>query len=151
MKKFVAILLLLIGSGAFAQPTSGDIIMVELDSTDTLMAFAAPQPTIEEVIINAFKTGSATTIATYFGDNVDLSILGKANLYSKSQAEQVLQHFFTDHAPKTFSIMHKGTAKSSQYFIGELVSVATKKYRVTINSKAEGGKNSITSLTIEAN
>ncbi|NOQ74469.1 MAG: DUF4783 domain-containing protein [Crocinitomix sp.] len=151
MKKIVAILLLLVGSGAFAQPTSGDIIMVELDSADTLMAFAAPVPSLEAVIISAFKTGDATAIATYFGDNVDLSILGKANLYSKSQAEQVLQHFYTDHKPKAFSIMHKGTAKSSKYFIGELISIADKKYRVTINSKLEGGKNSITSLTIEAN
>jgi hypothetical protein len=151
MKKIVAILLLLVGSGAFAQPTSGDIIMVELDSADTLLAYAAPKPSIESVIISAFKTGDATAIATYFGDNVDLSILGKANLYSKSQAQQVLQRFFTEHAPKTFAIMHKGKAKSSQYFIGELVSVAGTNYRVTINSKAEGVASSITSLTIESN
>ncbi len=151
MRKFVIILLLLVGTGAFAQPTSGDIIMVKLDSVDTLTSYVAPQPSFEAVIVNAFKTGNAAKIALYFGDNVDLSILGKANLYSKSQAQQVLQHFFTEHKPKEFSIIHKGNAKSSQYFIGELISIAAKKYRVTINSKADGSKNTITSLTIEAN
>ena len=48
MKKFVAILLILVGTGAFAQPTSGDIIMVELDSADTLLSYAAPALTFEE-------------------------------------------------------------------------------------------------------
>ena len=55
MKKFVAILLILAGTGAFAQPTSGDIIMVELDSADTLLSYAAPALTFEEAIINAFN------------------------------------------------------------------------------------------------
>jgi hypothetical protein len=151
MKKFVAILLLLAGTGAFAQPTSGDIIMVELDSADTLLTYAAPAPTFEEAIITAFKTGNAAKIASYFGDNVDLSILGKANLYSKSQAQQILQRFFTEHKPKEFTIIHKGNGGSSKYFIGELISTAASKYRVTLNSKAEGSKSEITSLTIEAN
>lgn len=151
MKKIVTILLLLLGTGAFAQPTSGDIIMVELDSADTLMSLAVPQLTFEAVIIASFKKGNAAKIASYFGDNVDLSILGKANLYSKSQAQQILQHFFTEHKPKEFTIIHKGNGGASQYFIGELISIASDKYRVTINSKEEAGKNEITSLTIEAN
>lgn len=151
MKKFVAILLILAGTGAFAQPTSGDIIMVELDSADTLLSYAAPALTFEEAIINAFKTGNAAKIASFFGDNVDLSILGKANLYSKSQAQQILQRFFTEHKPKEFAIIHKGNGGSSQYFIGKLISTANSTYRVTLNSKSEGGKSEITSLTIETN
>lgn len=157
MKKLVAILLLLVGTGAFAQPTSGDIIMVESDlidstgSVDSLVNYVVAQPTFESVILKAFKAGNAVKIATYFGDNVDLSILGKSNLYSKSQAQQILQHFFTDHKPKGFTIIHKGNGGSSQYFIGELISIAGKKYRVTINSKNEGSKNEISSLTIEEN
>ena len=151
MKKLITVMLLSLGSMAFAQPTSGDISMDKIDSAAT----AAPSPfqtqqTFENGLIEAFKTGNAERIAAYFGENVDLSILGKTNLYSSSQAQQILQHFFTDHSPNDFVVIHKGQAKASQYFIGEL-KTADGTYRVTINSKTEGNLKVINSLTVAEN
>lgn len=151
MRKIVIIMLLLAGSAVYAQPTSGDIIMLDAEPLEREPTVEQAQQSFESILVTAFKTGNATKIATYFGDNVDLSILGTANLYSKSQAQQILQHFFTTNKPQDFKIIHKGNAKSSQYFIGELTSVKGGKYRVTLNSKAEGSKKTITSLTIEEN
>jgi hypothetical protein len=107
------------------------------------------QQSFESMMVAAFKVGNAEKIATYFSDNVDLSIDGKEDLYSKSQAEQILKTFFLTHKPKDFSIIHKGKSGQSEYFIGELS--AEKVYRVTINSKAVGGMKRITSLTIASN
>lgn len=151
MKNLITVMLLSLGSFAFAQPTSGDISMEKIDSAAT----TSPSPlqtqqTFENGLIEAFKTGSAEKIATYFGENVDLSILGKTNLYSSSQAQQILQHFFTDHVPTEFSVIHKGQAKTNQYLIGELTT-ANGVYRITINSKAEGNRKVINSLTIAEN
>lgn len=143
-------MLLMAGSVSFAQPTSGDIILVELDSAEALPELAAPQQAFEPSIIAAFKAGNAKKIALYFGDNVDLSILGKANLYSKSQAEQILQHFFSEHKPADFKIIHKGGEKSSKYYIGQLTAMNGDKFRVTLNNKSGTG-STITSLTIEEN
>lgn len=151
MKKIVVFLLLLTGSIAFAQPTSGDISIIERASADSNLLALAPQQSFETILISSFKTGNATKIASYFGDNLDLSILGKANLYSKSQAQQILQHFFTENAPSNFEIIHKGKGKDTQYFIGELNTSDGNAYRVTINSKTLGSAKSIISLTIEAN
>ena len=151
MKKIVVILLILTGPTAFAQPTSGDISIEKNDTSDTTLLAYAPLQSFETVLLTAFKTGNAAKIASYFGDNVDLSILGKANLYSKSQAQQILQHFFTENTPSTFEIIHKGKGKDSQYFIGELVSADDKAFRVTIHSKTTGSAKSIISLTIEPN
>ena len=99
-------------------------------------------------MVNAFKEGSADKIARYFIDNVDLSIDGKEDLYSKSQAEQILKNFFVAHKPKDFKIIHKGTSGQSEYFIGELI--ADKEFKVTLNSKNVSGVKKITSLTISA-
>ena len=138
-------MLLMAGSVSFAQPTSGDLIMVELDSVEVEPTLVETQQSFESVVVSAFKTGSAKKLATYFGENVDLSILGTANLYSKSQAHQILQRFFTEHKSTDFNIIHKG----SQYYIGEHTTSDGAKYRVTIHTKSEGSKKTITSLTIE--
>jgi hypothetical protein len=150
MKKLITVMLLSLGFMAFAQPTSGDITMDKIDSATVAPSPLQTQQTFENGLIDAFKTGNAERIAAYFGENVDLSILGKTNLYSSSQAQQILQHFFTDHAPSEFTVIHKGQARASQYFIGELTT-ANGIYRVTINSKTEGNKKVINSLTIAEN
>lgn len=144
-------MLILAGSASFAQPTNGDIIMVEAEPLERAPTVEQAQQSFESILVGAFKKGSALKIASYFGDNVDLSILGKANLYSKSQAQQVLQHFFSSHQTQNFKIIHKGNSKTNQYFIGEMISTKSKAFRVTINSKTEGGNKTITSLTIEEN
>lgn len=133
----------------FGQPlpeAEREIIAVEKTDKALPTPEVAPQ-SFESSIVSAFKTGSASKLATFFGDNVDLSILDKENLYSKTQAEQVLKSFFTAHKPINFSILHKGKSGQSQYYIGELNSDKT--YRVTLNSKPAGTTTVITSLTIE--
>jgi len=151
MKNIALLIFLSIGSIALAQPTSGDITMEKIDSSQT----ADPSPiqtqqTFEALIIEAFKTGNATKISTFFGENIELSIQEKSNIYSNSQAQQILQRFFTEHVPSAFSVIHKGESKTSMYFIGELTT-ASGLFRVSINSKTEGAKKIITSLTISDN
>jgi hypothetical protein len=107
------------------------------------------QQSFESIIVSAFKAGNATKIAAYFSDKIDLSILETGDLYSKSQAEQILKNFFAKHKPSDFKILHKGKSGQSEYFIGELS--AGRKYRVTLNNKTQGSKKIITSLSIEEN
>ena len=120
----------------------------EIDPVDSTLE--QKQPTFDNVMILAFKTGNAATIASYFSSNVDMSIDEKENLYSDKQGQQVLKNFFDTHKPNDFSIIHKGKTGQSEYIIGEL-ETSGKTYRVTINTKAVGSKKEITSLTIEEN
>ncbi len=149
MKKSLLIAIVFVGLGANAQPQP------PVNSTDLggccerEPTAQAAQQTFESIIVSAFKKGNATKIASYFGDNIDLSISEKENLYSKSQAEQILKSFFLKHKPSNFKILHKGKSGQSEYFIGELT--ADKNYRVTLNSKSSGSTKTITSLTIEEN
>lgn len=151
-KTLVILLFTGLGLNTFAQPTSGDPIMAEPADKDTVLMLPTLQKTVqsfESIVNQAFTTGNASILAKYFGENVDFSVLGKANVYSKSQAEQVLQHFFTANKPNDFKIIHQGDSTDAQYFIGEMSSVKGAKFRITLNSKTLSGSKTITSLTIE--
>lgn len=146
MKKYWTILTLFFGVVASAQPLEpGEEEFVRHEREATVQQ---QQPTYETIIVGAFKAGNAAKIASYFAENVDLSILETENLYSKSQAEQILKSFFEKHVPSEFTIVHKGKSGASEYFIGELI-CNDGTYRVTLNSKSTDGIKEITSLAIE--
>lgn len=148
MKNYLAIIALLASGLVYAQPNENIVTKVDFSPIVRAETSLQQQPTFEARMVSAFESGNAEKIASYFSDNVDLSIVGKEDLYSKSQAEQILITFFATHKPKEFKIIHKGKSGQSEYFIGELSAEII--YRVTINSKSSSGSNKINSLTIEA-
>ncbi len=103
---------------------------------------------VKSGISDGFSKGDAQLLSTYFPSNIDISILGKSNLYSNSQAKQVLTTFFTQHKVSSFSITHEGNSGGTKYFVGNYVSGASK-YRITINVKSSAGSDQITGITIE--
>ena len=83
-----------------------------------------------EEVEKAIQTGDATAICKHFVDNVDLQILDKEDVYSKSQAELILKDFFAKHPVKSFKIMHKSVSKGdNQYSIG-LLETYNGKFRI---------------------
>ncbi|MBK9191851.1 MAG: DUF4783 domain-containing protein [Crocinitomicaceae bacterium] len=148
MKKYFAILLIITGSVSIAQPL--DPGEEEITRHERNATVQQQQPSYESIIVAAFKAGNATKIASYFAENVDLSILETENLYSKSQAEQILKNFFLKHKPSDFTIVHKGKSGQSEYFIGELT-CEDALFRVTLNSKSVDSSKEISALTIEVN
>ncbi|MBD3636680.1 MAG: DUF4783 domain-containing protein [Crocinitomicaceae bacterium] len=146
MKNYLVLIAVFVGTVGFAQPSEPEFSEVSTEPTHRAATSLQQQQSFESAMVSAFKTGNAEKIARYFSDNVDLSIDEKEDLYSKSQAEQILKNFFKAHKPSDFKIIHKGKSGQSEYFIGELTS--DKVYKVTLNSKSVGGVNRITSLTI---
>jgi hypothetical protein len=99
----------------------------------------------------AFRSGDSRQLATFFGTNIDLSILNKEDMYSKAQAELILKDFFSKNPPKTFNILHKGSSpEGTQYAIGNLVCTNGKAFRISFYIKNSGGKNILQELRIEA-
>ena len=99
-------------------------------------------------IKKGFKTGDAKLIAAYFSPNVDVSMLNKENLYSKSQGEQVLKTFFIEHKSTGFVFVHEGKSNNMIYYIGTL-STLSNTFRITVNIKVVSGVEQISHLTIE--
>lgn len=93
------------------------------------------QEEILDAIKEAVKAGSAKETSRFFNQNVDVTIDGDLQTYSKTQAEYVLRDFFKNNPPTSFAFNHQGSSKGGLYFaIGEYVS-NQKNYRVWMRIK----------------
>lgn len=101
-------------------------------------------------VASAIKTGDASEISKHFADNIDLKILNKEDVYSKSQAELILKEFLAKHPIKSFTIIHKSTPKGqTQYSIGSLETYSGK-FRVYFLMKKTVFKVLVSQFRIEA-
>jgi len=96
----------------------------------------------------AFKVGTAKELARFFNDNLELAVDEKEDIYSKSQAERIMDDFFVKHPPKNFKFIHKGGKEDAQYAIGRLQTFEGN-FRVYMLLKPQKGQLLIHQLRIE--
>jgi len=148
MRKILSISLICLSFVSFSQSNQEELVVVEKQKPLKIaikpISIAVAPTTLKQALLTGFKTGNAPVISAYFSQNVDVSLLDKENLYSKSQAEQVLKTFFSEHKPSAFVINHEGQSNNAKYFIGTLTT-SKGSFRITINTKS----NLISRLTIE--
>jgi len=103
---------------------------------------------IPEKIILSVRAGNAGELARYFYSNIELVILEKEDVYSKTQAEHILRKFFTDHHPTSFEIIFEGGKETPRYAIGSLTT-SNGDFRVYFLIKDQDGSPLIHQLRIE--
>ncbi len=103
---------------------------------------------LPEPVFNALKNGNATELAKYFNVNIDLTLLEKQDIYSKTQAESLLKEFFSKNIPSNFRVIHQGGKEDAQYVVGKLTT-STGPYRVSMLLKGQGKSVLIHQLRIE--
>lgn len=103
---------------------------------------------IPEGITLSFRAGNATELSKFFHSNIELIILEKEDVYSRSQAVQIIRKFFTTHKPEAFKIIFEGGKENSRYAIGCL-QTSEMKYRVYFLMKKQDGSPLIHQLRIE--
>lgn len=103
---------------------------------------------IPEDIVLSFRAGNAEELSNFLQDNVELIILDTEDVYSRTQAEQILRKFFLENRPTTFNIIFEGGKETSRYAIGSLVTQGTN-FRVYVLIKNQDGKPLIHQLRIE--
>lgn len=101
----------------------------------TMVAFVSVNGLNE--VINGIKSGNAAQVAKYFDNTVEISLPGKNNNFSKSQAEVVLRDFFKNNPVRSFTTIHSGENRGSEFCIGNLVT-SSGTYRTTIQMKQKG-------------
>ncbi len=99
-------------------------------------------------IINAMKSGNPSEVSKFFDNSVEITLPGKSNSYSRSQAQLVIQDFFSINSVKNFQVIHKSDNSSSQYCIGNLETV-NGVFRTTIFLKQKGEELFIQELRFE--
>lgn len=75
----------------------------------------------KEAITKAVRTGDSKNIAAYFLPSVDLTVVSVEDVYSRDQAEMIVQRFFEGNSPAEFNLKHEGKSKLDDfYYIGSL-------------------------------
>ncbi len=102
------------------------------------------------LISKALSSGDAATLASYFDESVEVTILNEVDIYSQKEAKQVVQSFFDAQKPKNYAQVHEGTSKGKggQYCIGNLTT-NNGKYRVYLYLMKSGSKYLIQEIRFE--
>lgn len=103
-----------------------------------------------EAISAALGSGDITALSKYLAENVEISIQGKEQSYTKAKAADALKSFFETNKPKSFAQVHKGQSRenSDQYCIGNLSATAGS-YRVYLYLKVSGSSISIQEMRFD--
>ena len=99
-------------------------------------------------VISAMKSGSASSLARYFDNYIDITMPDKSNNYSKSQGELILKDFFSINEVKGFEVKHKGNNDNGEYCIGTLLT-KNGNYRATVYMRMKGTKQVIQDIRIQ--
>jgi hypothetical protein len=113
-----------------------------------LLISAPVKAQVPDEIILSLRTGNARTLSGYFNQNVELVVPESDNVYSKAQAQLIVNDFFNSHSPQSFSVIHQGGKEGAQYVIGNL-GTRQGSFRVYFLLKKSDGKDYIHQLRIE--
>lgn len=109
------------------------------------------QEKIPNDILVALETGNAKLLSGYFNQNVELVVMDNDNVYSKSQAQQIVNNFFNSFSPveeNAFTVIHDGGKTDAKYVIGKYKSEKGE-FRVYFLLKKNNNKEYIHQLRIE--
>ncbi|MCY1720263.1 DUF4783 domain-containing protein [Prolixibacteraceae bacterium Z1-6] len=125
-------------------------LIILISSVATVSAHSI-QDNIPNDIVLSLRTGNAKLLSGYFNQNVELVVLDNDNVYSKAQAQQIVNNFFINFRPlgeNAFNVIHDGGKADAKYVIGKL---KTEKgdFRVYFLLKKNEGKEYIHQLRIE--
>ena len=113
-----------------------------------LLPLAVNADAIEKVA-NLLKQGNAHEIATLFAGNIDMSVLEESDVYSKAQAEMILDKFLKENKPKSVKLLHR-VSSNPNYNYGVVLLVTDKgKFRVSYTLKEVNKVMVVIELRIE--
>ncbi|MBN1132873.1 MAG: DUF4783 domain-containing protein [Bacteroidales bacterium] len=81
------------------------------------LSFAQSTP---DKLIDAMRKGDAEELSLFFHQNLEMTILEKVYMSSKTQATRIMEDFFRNNTPIDFTISFEGTKEKSRYAIGIL-------------------------------
>lgn len=99
-------------------------------------------------IAKYMEAGDSEKLSAWFGENLQVDVLGQINNCTRTQAKLIMKNFFTKYTPKSFKIMHKSGRPPMNYAVANL-DAGGSKFRVIIYVKTVEGKNEIQQIRIE--
>lgn len=117
--------------------------------TTLLLIPVLSQAQIQKDIISSIQKGNSKQLSKFFNQTVELGVLENNNVYSKSQAQQIISKFFSDNIPVSFNLLSDEIKKDARNIIGTLkTNNATFRVYILLK-KGEDNKDYIHLLKIE--
>lgn len=104
---------------------------------------------LNDIISRNLKEGNATELCSSCNNSIELSIMGKEETYSKTQAEMILKDFFSKNKPSSFTTTRKGSSDPATKFLNGKLETSAGIYKVYILMKSNLGVFLITELRLE--
>ena len=104
--------------------------------------------TVPAGLVEALRKGDAGSMADFFHQSLEMTILEKDYMASKNQATRIMENFFKEHPPTGFTISFEGTTEKSKYAIGSLTTSGAS-YRVNLFFLNKENKRLIYYLSVE--
>ncbi|HWZ14581.1 MAG TPA: DUF4783 domain-containing protein [Mucilaginibacter sp.] len=100
-------------------------------------------------VADLIRQGNAPELSKMFASNVEMTILGEENVYSKDQSEVILEKFFNQNKPLAVKIIHK--VNSNPNYLFGVLNLTTDKgtFRVSYTLKDTNGSQQLIELRIE--
>ena len=98
----------------------------------SLFSFSFTLRDITDDVANALKQGNASELVKHFAEKVSIKVLNQEDLLSKSQAQALIEDFFSKHKVKTYQTSHTSIVNGDQQFITGALDTTTGKYRISI-------------------
>ena len=94
------------------------LVTFSLLSLGKTFAQSEPMDVLDEVT-ESLTDGDSDRLAKHLKDHVEITLLGKRQVLSKTQATYVLKQFFGDYPPLSFNKHHIGKTGGTLYALGE--------------------------------
>lgn len=82
--------------------------------------------------------GDAASLASWFADTLDVTVISSTRNCSRRQAQEILRTFFEANTPRSFQVTHRASEANKKYLIG-LLSAGGELFQVTIYATSTGG------------
>lgn len=113
-----------------------------------LVSFTSWFYSIDDVVV-AMRSGNANQLSRYFDARIDISLPGKSDNYSKSQAEMILKDFFSTNKVKNFQIKHRGENKDGSLFCVGTLTTSNGSFRTKFFMKQKGDQQVVQEMGFE--
>lgn len=110
------------------------------------VCLAGPIDKIAELL----KQGNARELAKYFAATVDITILENTNVYSRAQAEVILDKFFKENKPHNIAVLHRVNSSATFVYSVLLLTTDKGKFRVSYTMKEVEKEMVVIELRIES-
>ncbi len=115
------------------------------------LSFISANPTdIIDKTAELIKQGDIHELASNFSSSIELTVLDQENVYSNTQAEQVLTDFFKRNPPKSVKIIHRVASNANYRFAVLMLGTNNGTYRTSFSLKNVNGRFELDEIRIES-